>query len=144
MRRFIEDDAFGGAWRNHKMRLFAIALISMIAPLAVTPAEAVFVPDAEATPSSVQARRAQTAGKEMTLAWWFRPSCWRRRVPNCAYGGAYVSGYDNCGAVWSCGQSYIPNSQPPGYPSYPTVPQPAPQPQYPADSNPFNPPEYSE
>lgn len=96
-------------------RTSVIAAGFLIALFATTPADAALIDNADATgaPPAVQLQRDPSTGQDMTVAWWFRPSCWRRRMPNCPNGAAYVSGQDSCGPIWSCGQSYIPNNSRP-------------------------------
>jgi hypothetical protein len=122
-------------------------LVFLMAPLATKRAEAALTDDGDTMNARpvARTRRAPIAEQNTTVAWgWWTRRCQNQQMPYCPHGQAYVSGYNSCGRVWSCSQSYIPTDQSAGYPSYPTVPQPVPQPQYPSDSDPFNRPEYYE
>jgi len=93
-----------------------IALGSLIALFATTLAKAALIDDADPNGGGLSAhsRRVPIAKKSTTVAWgWWTRRCQSQQMPYCPYGQAYVSGYNSCGRVWSCGPSYIPNNSRP-------------------------------
>lgn len=100
-------------------RIGVVATVFIIANFAAMPVKAATFTDSGASATeaglTTSASRISPSQRGAQLALWWTRRCQSQQMPYCPYGAAYISGYNSCGRVWACGQSYIPDNSPQPY-----------------------------